>query len=109
MVPAIDIPSDSAPMPLIWTFALTYNAYDRHGGFEGAAEIGNASEAQWRRDGVLPADLDTARASLFFEQRRYHHFGSDPEGDAERYVRSLVRQIRDLSGATVAGPADPLP
>jgi len=59
--------------------------------------------------GVLPGDLDTARAALFFEQRRFHHFGSDPTGNDALYVRTLLGRIAELSGGTVTGPPDPIP
>lgn len=35
-------------------------------------------------------DLITTRAALFFDQRRWRHFGYEPEGEAEVYIRALV-------------------
>ena len=105
----IEVPSDAAEWPEIWEFALTYNAYKRHGGFDVVAEIGDAALRQWEVAGLLPDDLGTARAALFFEQRRYHHFGEAPSGESAIYVRSLLDRIRSLSGGRVAGPQDPGP
>jgi hypothetical protein len=105
----IFVPAPNAPWWHVWVFALSYNAYDRRGGFESAAELGNAALSRWNVRNELPSDLDTARAALFFEQRRYHHFGDDPTGENERYVRSLVERIRDLCGGSVPGPGDPYP
>jgi len=108
--------SDSIPVPEtdvtwheVWLFALTYNAYIRNDGLDGAATIGNRARRMWANHGVLPADLDTARAALFFEQRRYHHFGSSPEGDDAQYIRALLEHIAELGGGSVSGPPDPYP
>lgn len=106
---AISVPSDDAPWPDIWRFALTYNAYDRHDGTDAVAHQGNQSLEKWRTKRALPDDLQTARTALFFEQRRFHHFGSAPSGDHGVYIRALVGRIRDLAGGTVPGPPDPLP
>jgi hypothetical protein len=104
----IVVPESDALWWQVWEFALSYNAYDRQG-FERAAQIGNAVLEQWKARSELPSDLDTARAALFFEQRRFHHFGTDPTAENERYVRSLVERIRDLCGGRVPGPGDPYP
>lgn len=105
----LQVPTADASWPEIWNFALSYNAYDRQGGFNGAARIGNASAERWRHDQSLPNDLPVARAALFFEQRRYRHFDSYPSGGSEMYIRALLERIRDLSGGHVEGPADSLP
>jgi hypothetical protein len=102
------VPAPDALWYEVWEFALAYNAYDRQG-HEAAGELGNAVLRKWNARNELPSDLDTARAALFFEQRRYHHFGADPTGESERYVRSLVERIRELSGGSVPGPGDPYP
>lgn len=105
----LTIPPSVAPWPEIWRFALSYNGYDGHGGFDGAAQIGNASAERWSVDGSLPDSLATARAALFFEQRRHRHFDSDPQPEAAAYIRALVDHIRELSGGNLMGPPDPLP
>jgi hypothetical protein len=106
---SIPVPDSSAPWFDIWEFALTYNGYDRHGGFDGMAKIGNRAQRDWARRGTLPKGLGMARAALFFEQRRYHHFGTDPEDEDERYVRALLGRIAELGGGVVSGPPDPGP
>lgn len=106
---SLAVPETSSPMREIWRFALTYNGYYRHGGTLAAAVIGNDAAARWADTGELPEDLATARCALFFEQRRYRHFGTDPRGDSATYIRSLVGRISNLSGGQVAGPSDPLP
>jgi hypothetical protein len=105
----IPVPDANTTWHEVWLFALTYNAYDRNGGFDGAADIGKKARGVWAQLGVLPGDLDTARAALFFEQRRYHHFGSSPEGDDAQYVHALLKHIAELGSGSVAGPPDPYP
>jgi hypothetical protein len=100
------VPSEDVPLRDIWRFALTYNGYDRH---KNVGNLANKCSRRWSVDNSLPPDLATARAALFYEQRRYHHFGSGPSSSEEQYIRALVGHIRDLSDGTVPGPPDPLP
>jgi hypothetical protein len=93
---SIPIPSPDSDWPAIEKFALTFNAYAQ-GGFEAVADAANAARDAHRRDGKLPASLDELRACLFFEQRRYRHFGRPPEGEELAYVRALVGAIRDAA------------
>lgn len=106
---SITVPPADAAWPDIWRFALTYHAYHRLGDSEQAAAVGNRHADRWRAQRELPAGIDTARIALFFEQRRYHHFGHDPSGERETYIRALVGHIGELSCGPVAGPPDPLP
>jgi hypothetical protein len=46
---------------------------------------------------------------LFFEQRRFRHLDTEPVGENDRFVRAVLKQIRDLSGGRVPGPADAPP
>lgn len=62
----------------VWRFASAYDGYTTVGSFEAIAEIGHRVLATWSANGTVPEDLATLRTALFFEQRRYHHFGSDP-------------------------------
>jgi hypothetical protein len=81
-----DVPSPDAPLRQIFRFALTWDGYERAGSSDACARVANA-----RRNGTL----DDLRTCLFFEQRRFRHFGTAPEGEDLAYVRGLVRQIRD--------------
>ena len=38
--------------------------------------------------------LTDLRVCLFFEQRRWHHFGSHPDDEAMAYIRELLDRIR---------------
>ena len=62
-------------------FALTFNVYD----------LPNCGELANSRSAITLTEL---RASLFFEQRRYRHFGYDPSGVDLDYIRKLVENIR---------------
>ena len=107
---SIPVPPEGAPFYTdITEFALTYNAYNRVSGVRTVAQIGNGARARYRSDGSFPDDLDELRAALFFEQRRYHHFGEGPDGTDLDYIHALVGAIRRISGGTVAGPGDPWP
>ena len=79
------IPMPDATWEEIGAFALTIDGYARAGSFESVAEIANA-----RRHTSL-ADV---RMCLFFEQRRWRHFGEEPDEESMRYIRELVRLIR---------------
>ena len=79
------LPPQNASWDCIQRFALTFDGYRYCGPFDRCAEIANA-----RRHETV-TDL---RTCLYFEQRRWRHFGYAPEGDALRYLRYLVEQIR---------------
>lgn len=89
-----DIPSPDAEWDEIQEFALTFNGYEFWGSFEKCADMANA-----RRRGS-PSEI---RTCLFFEQRRWRHFGEDPDAEAMIYIRELVDQIRArVEGSTLA-------
>jgi hypothetical protein len=95
------VPPVTSDERAIWTFALTYDGYRRHGGFAGTTDIANEALTAWRRDGDLPDDLASARAALFFEQRRWRHFGDSPDPESLQYLRALLARIAELSGGYV--------
>ena len=43
----------------------------------------------------MPAALADLRACLFFEQRRWHHFGDTPDEESMTYIWALVEAIRN--------------
>lgn len=81
------IPSDDASFSELCQFAHTFNGYKAFGSFEACARIANRAEH---------SSLDHLRACLFFEARRWRHFGESPEGEALAYWRELVSKIREL-------------
>jgi hypothetical protein len=81
-----DVPPDDADWGDIQAFALTFNGYETHGSFEACARIANDKRAR---------TLTDLRTCLFFEQRRWRHFGRDPGPEDMAYIRTLVHPIRE--------------
>jgi hypothetical protein len=94
-----DVPGPDAGWHEIGRFALSFNGYERWGSFGRCAEIGNRGLEGFRETGTLPESLDELRTCLFFEQRRWRHFGLDPDEQAMGYIRTLVQAIRDAVSA----------
>lgn len=80
-----DIPPVEADLDALIAFAHTFDGYRHWGSFEQCAEIANAQDHE---------SLEKLRTCLFFEARRWRHFGEDPDTDAEQYWRKLVAAIR---------------
>jgi hypothetical protein len=85
-----DIPGAEADWPAISRFALTFDGYCAWGSFEKCAEIANAQRHY---------SLTDLRTCLFFEQRRYHHFGEAPDEKAMAYLREVLDKIRSRVAA----------
>jgi len=105
--PFLSLPDDdqvnvppAVSFPELWEFALTYDGYGLHG--DDVGKIGNDSLDLWKTQGRLPDELDRARCALFFEQRRWHHFGEHPDHGTLRYLAALLGRIREVSGGRVA-------
>jgi hypothetical protein len=92
-----DLPPADADWGAILPFAHSFDGYTAWGSFEACAEIANA-----RRHDSL-AEL---RTCLFFEARRWRHFGHDPDAEAMAYIRGVLEAIR--ARVTAAEPP-PLP
>jgi hypothetical protein len=106
---AVEVPDSQATVGEIFTFALTFNAFDRLGGFEPTAAIGNHVLNTWLETRALPNSIAALRIALFFEQRRWRHYGFAPDERATVYLHALTNQLRDLTGGSVAGPPDDEP
>ena len=72
-------------------FALSYDGYAY---WDDLPELAHRSLTGWIRDDSLPAGLDELRACLFYEQRRWHHFGDAPNGRSLEYLWDLATAIR---------------
>jgi hypothetical protein len=81
----------SAEMGFI-RFALSYGGYAL---WVDLADFANDAADRWRESGALPEGLDSMRACLFFEQRRYRHFDRAPQGQEADYVWALIDAIRE--------------
>ena len=80
------LPSDTAGPADLVEFAHTFDGYERWGSFERCAEIANARDH---------SSIDALRTCLFFEARRWRHFGEEPDDEALSYWRTLVLTIRE--------------
>lgn len=80
-----DLPAENAEVEDLFRFALSFDGYRHWGSFSRCAEIANARDH---------GSLDKLRTCLFFEARRWHHFGDTPDEEETRYWRSLVAEIR---------------
>lgn len=98
----VAVPPADGPIEILLQFGVgTYFAYDRHGGVEGLTNVAKAAAHRWAQDRQLPDRLGLARAALFHEARRWHHFGTRPHSEAEDYIRALVARVAELSGGKV--------
>ena len=78
------IPDPDSEWTAVWDFAHTFDGYSHWGSAHACGVVANE-----RRNTTL-TDL---RTCLFFEQRRYNHFGKNPDGEDAQYIRDVVRQI----------------
>jgi hypothetical protein len=95
-----DLPAPDADESTIQAFALTTNGYDRLGSFKRCAGLAEAASGRWRRDRQLPATLADLRCCLFFEQRRWRHYGYGFDDETLEYARALVEAMRPLVART---------
>jgi hypothetical protein len=80
-----DVPTNLTNWVEIEEFALSFNGYEELGSFEKCAEIANAQRHE---------TLTNLRTCLFFEQRRWRHFGETPDVNAMEYIREILEKIR---------------
>ena len=89
-----DVPPPNSGWQKIGRNALSFNGYEWWGSFEKCAEIGKRGLEAFRATGALPGSVTELRTCLFFEQRRWRHFGLDPDEEAMNYIGALVEEIR---------------
>ena len=89
-----DLPPPEAGWREIGRFALSFNGYEAWGSFQKCADVANRWADDFRATATLPDSLNELRTCLFFEQRRWRHFGFDPDEEAMRYISALVEEIR---------------
>ena len=82
-----NIPNPDASWDEIEEFALTFDGYNVWGSFDRCAEIANTRSHE---------SLSDLRTCLFFEQRRWRHFGENPDEETMVYIRGLVEEIRNM-------------
>jgi hypothetical protein len=89
-----DVPPPDAGWHAVGRFALSFNGYEWWSSFGKCAEVANRGAEEFRGTGALPESLAELRTCLFFEQRRWRHFGLDQDEEAMLYIRALLEEIR---------------
>jgi len=102
-----DLPSSRAPFDEIVAFAYSYDAYAELG-MERCGEVANEAMARFLRERVLPDDLPTLRACLYFEARRWIVLEREPDTRARLYVAELLERIGEVADGQ-SDDAQPLP
>lgn len=87
------VPLADAAWKDIVRFAHTFNGYLEAGSLEAAGALANRY-ANASSNLLATLTLEELRICLFFEQRRWNHYGGKPEGEDMNYIRTLVEQIR---------------
>jgi hypothetical protein len=91
-----NIPLADADITDIFAFASTFNGYKAHRPFAACAEIANNALSVYQENSSLPLSLVNLRTCLFFEIRRWHHYGDIPDEETVLYMRAVVEAIRNI-------------
>ncbi|MDR3577963.1 MAG: BREX-1 system adenine-specific DNA-methyltransferase PglX [Anaerolineaceae bacterium] len=79
----------------IFRYALTVGGYDYARQYLGkeCGELANATSAAYKETGKWEGTFEELRCCLFFEQRRWHHFGDMPGGDDQKAILALHQTL----------------
>ena len=99
-----DVPRRGDPWETVSSFCLSYDGYAY---WDDVSELAARCLRRWTRHGAVPATIDEVRGCLFFEQRRWHHFGEDPNGRGAHYLGDLLDTLHGLVAS--GSPARPTP
>ncbi len=109
-IPNADLDTSAVPRrgeswDAVSDFALSYDGY---GYWDNLPSLAGRVLQRWTRRRSLPATLDELRGCLFYEQRRWHHFGEEPTGRSAEYMWAVIDAIAALT-APVASTVNRLP
>ncbi|MBP7704230.1 MAG: hypothetical protein KA105_02955 [Caulobacter sp.] len=76
-------------------FAYLIDGYQIAGGFEALQDLANGTGQAAGPAGLWFGDARTLWLILFFENRRYRHFGAMPEGQDEVRLDRLCQKLRE--------------
>src|SRR3989338_5323388 len=93
-----DVPGPTTHWEEIEPFAYSFRGFHHWESCEKCGEIANRILGAYLDDGSLPDSLTDLRTALFFEQRRWKHFGVEPDEPSMIYIHALVEAIRGMSG-----------
>ena len=88
--------ADVSDIQAIWDYALTVNGYS-YASLELRRECGDLANERvsgFENNGVWEGSFEELRCCLFFEQRRWRHFGIDPDGNELLQVQKLFLAVR---------------
>lgn len=87
------LPHKRDPFDSLVKFAYTFDGYG-HYGMEQCAAIANRALSTFYHTNSLPDDLDTLRACLFFEARRWTLYKQEPDNKGLIYMHALIDRIK---------------
>jgi hypothetical protein len=99
------VPTRGESWEAVSDFALSYDGY---GYWDNLPSLAGRVLQRWTRRRSLPATLDELRGCLFYEQRRWHHFGEEPTGRSAEYMWAVIDAIAALT-APVASTVHRIP
>ncbi|MGB6686543.1 MAG: DNA methyltransferase [Terracidiphilus sp.] len=88
-------PGDEKDLGTIWHYALTVDGYEfskEHCGRE-CGDLANERLQDYKETKKWKGSFQELRCCLFFEQRRWRHFGYDPEGEDLAAIFALFGAI----------------
>ncbi len=85
-------PKRRDPFNELVKFAYGFDGY-AHFGMEKCSEICNAALSNFYHSQVLPDDIDTIRACLFFEARRWSLYQKEPDNKGLIYFHALIDRL----------------
>ncbi len=86
-------PHKRDPFDTVVMFAYTFDGY-AHYGMEQCATLANNALSTFYHTNTLPNDLDTLRACLFFEARRWTLYKQEPDNKGLIYMHALIDRIK---------------
>ncbi len=84
-----NLPKANASWNKILEFAKTFDAYKTYGSLPVVADIANKKIST-----LSSCSIEELRAALFFEYRRYNHFGYDPNTEEMKHIHTIIEAIR---------------
>jgi hypothetical protein len=88
-------PSNETDLRAMLQYAVTVNGYEySKANFKReCADLANERLGEYRQTKKWRGTFEELRCCLFFEQRRYHHFGYLPQGDEAVAIQELFKAV----------------
>ena len=89
--------ADVGDISSIWRYVLTADGY-RYAKTNLGVECGDLANQKleiFERSGIWQGSFEELRCCLFYEQRRWRHFGTDPTGDQLMGLQALFLAISE--------------